>query len=429
MKNPANALLRAASLCVVLYASNLMASTVQVGNCKALPTFPTIQTAVNSVPAGSTVFVCPGTYAEQINIGKNLSLKGVTAASPSDGSGAIIKSPAGGLAANTTSLSSGNPIAAHVLVHNAMVTFTNLTIDSSNNGISCTPNLIGLFYRNASGTISNSAFFNQIMDANDGCQGGLSIFVQSGSGGSSVVKITSNTVQDYQKNGITGNETGTDVTIMGNTVVGRGPTNGAANNGIQIGFGATGSIVKNTAIDDIWSPDTISDPSDAATGILVFASSNITVRSNTVGNTQFGIGIGTDGSNHANGNSITMNQISATRIFDGIDICGNNNTVHNNTIRGSDEAGIHIDSSCDDGGPTGQSNSIAQNKINSACVGILVGTSAGSNTIGTNMFFNAGTAVLNGDQCLPSPSSITAQASQAKAQRAEGRVQFHPARP
>jgi hypothetical protein len=42
-------------------------------------------------------------------------------------------------------------------------------------------------------------------------------------------------------------------------------------------------------MDDVWAPDTISDSADAASGILVYASSGVTVSGNTVGNTQFGI--------------------------------------------------------------------------------------------------------------------------------------------
>jgi hypothetical protein len=127
---------------------------------------------------------------------------------------------------------------------------------------------------------------------------------------------------NYAKNGITGNEVGTDVTITGNTVSGRGPDippTDAANNGIQIGFGATDSITGNTAIDDIWPPDTIDDPGDAAAGILVYAASNIQVRNNSVGNTQFGIAVATDrDSGRANGNPVAGNEIIATHIFDGI---------------------------------------------------------------------------------------------------------------
>ena len=101
---------------------------------------------------------------------------------------------------------------------------------------------------------------NEVLGAGlTGCQAGLGIFVQSGGGGTSTVSITSNNVENYQKNGITGNEVGTTVTITGNTVIGQGPTSGAAENSIQIGFGATGTITGNTVGSDVWAPDVITD--------------------------------------------------------------------------------------------------------------------------------------------------------------------------
>jgi len=43
----------------------LRASTVQVGTCKNhTASYPTISAAVSNVTPGSTVQVCPGTYAE-----------------------------------------------------------------------------------------------------------------------------------------------------------------------------------------------------------------------------------------------------------------------------------------------------------------------------------------------------------------------------
>ena len=61
------------TLCAVPAAQ---ASTVYVGTCGS-PNYPTITAAVSAVPTGSTVNVCPGTYAEQVRINKNLTLNGV----------------------------------------------------------------------------------------------------------------------------------------------------------------------------------------------------------------------------------------------------------------------------------------------------------------------------------------------------------------
>jgi nitrous oxidase accessory protein NosD len=392
---------------LVALGGHLMAVTVQVGTCRSgVVTFSTIQAAVNASAAGATVLVCPGTYPEQVVVNKALTLKGVQSGTLG---AAVIVAPPGGMVQNTTSLVTGNPIAAQILVTGTTdVSISNLTIDGGHNGISsssCTPlNLVGLFYQNASGRVNRVAAVNQALTGSSiGCQVGLAIFVQSGNGGTSTVAVSNSHVQNYQKNGITGNEVGTTITISGNTVVGQGRTHGAAENSIQIGFGATGKISSNVAMDDIWAPDTISDSADAASGILVFASAGVTVSGNTVGNTQFGIAFVSDPvSGPADGGIITGNRLSATHIFDGIELCSSSNAVHGNTINGSAESAIHVDSSC---GPV-MNNVVSGNTVNDACAGIMVGTAAGSNSIGFNAFFNARHTVLTADRCTPPLSSV-----------------------
>ena len=378
------------------------ASNVAVGTCKpSLPSFPTIQQAVNSVPPGSTVQVCPGTYAEQVVIGKNLILKGIPAANQG---AAVITVPNGGLVQNTVSLAASRPIAAQLLVQAPAlaVTVTNLTVDGANNGISdCTLNPIGIYYQNASGAITRTSVLNQVLGAGiEGCQSGLGIFVQSGNTGTSTVSITNNHVENYQKNGITGNEAGTAVTITGNTVIGQGPTNGAAENSIQIGFGATGSIKNNTVGSDVWAPDVFGDTENAAAGLLVYASANVMLAGNNVNNTQFGIGVVSDTNvGNADGAQITKNTVSATHLYDGIDLCSNNNTVTSNIINGSDESAVHVDDVCT-GSSTG--NLITKNTINSACAGILSGPGAAGNTTAPNTYYNVRTLRLDGTNvCTP----------------------------
>src|SRR6202035_713334 len=73
---------------------------VQAGKCRnGVPSYPTIQGAVNAAAAGALVFVCPGTYPEQVAINKNLSLQGVQTGT-ADAS--VIVPPATGLVQNVT---------------------------------------------------------------------------------------------------------------------------------------------------------------------------------------------------------------------------------------------------------------------------------------------------------------------------------------
>jgi hypothetical protein len=325
-------------------------------------------------------------------------LKGITAGNQG---AAIITAPGGGLVQNASSLATGNPIAAQLLVKSPAtgVVVTNLTVDGSNNGIAdCGLDPIGIYFQNASGTISHSSVLNEVLGVGlEGCQSGLGIFVQSG-GGFSVVNISNNHVENYQKNGITGNEIGTNVTITSNTVIGQGATTGAAENSIQVGFGATGTITKNTVGSDVWAPDTIDDPGDAAAGILVYASHGVAITTNNVSNTQFGIAVVSDTNfGDADASTVKSNTVSATHIFDGIDLCSNNNVATMNIVNGSDESGIHVDDSC--GGAIG--NLVTRNTINSACAGILSGPTSG-NTTTPNTYFSVGTLQLTGSNvCAP----------------------------
>src|SRR6185437_11725864 len=82
------------------------ASAVVVGRCKTgLVVFTTIQDAVNHAGPSSTIdtiYVCPGTYPEQVEItGKKLALIGVKSGTQD---APVIVPPAAGLAQNAPSL-------------------------------------------------------------------------------------------------------------------------------------------------------------------------------------------------------------------------------------------------------------------------------------------------------------------------------------
>ena len=338
------------------------ASVVAVGTCVAnVVHFATIQGAVDAVPPGSTIKICPANYPEQVVTNKNLTLTGVSSGSADN---PVLVIPSGGFVPNTASLTSGHPIAAQILVKSpaTAVTISSLTVDGSNNNLNGGCNdarLIGIYYQNASGTGNFVAARNQARDAaNFGCQtsAGLGIYLQSVSPSTSTVKLQNTTVRGYQKNGITGNEVGTTVTITGNSVVGAGPTT-TAQNGIQVGFGATGKVQNNTVADD----DFNGDPSaGTGSGILIYDS-------------------------------------------------GNNNTVSGNTVFSSGQAGIHLDSSC---GSTGNNNTVSKNTVNEACAGILHGGGTGNTFPMATVVANVANTSLAGDVCAPAVLTLSRVNSQ-----------------
>src|ERR1700683_578789 len=209
--------------------------------------FTSIQQAINSAPAGSVIRVCPGTYVEQLTINKTLRIEGEN--------GAILIPS--NMMGNGTDPASGEAIAAAILVENAdNVEIEGLIIDGSNNGISgCGPDLRGVEYQNASGSVEHNAVRHFRLAASDaGCQSGEAIEIDNPSGANLNVRVGSNSVWDYQKNGITVNDTGTTAEVVRNVVTGIGPTSGAAQNGVQMGFDATGSIRLNNISGNVWSP-------------------------------------------------------------------------------------------------------------------------------------------------------------------------------
>src|SRR5271167_1923840 len=209
--------------------------------------FTRIQDAINAASPGDEIHICKGIYVEQITIHKPLDI---------DADNGAILMPSN-MQANTTSLFDGSPIATALLVAETNgVSISGLTVDGANNAISeCAPDLVGISFQNASGMLERVAVRNFKLAASlNGCQSGSGIFVQSGSGGVSKVEIEHCTVHDFQKNGITADEQGTVTVIRRNVVTGIGATTGAAQNGVQIGFGAAGSILENVVTNNIWAP-------------------------------------------------------------------------------------------------------------------------------------------------------------------------------
>jgi nitrous oxidase accessory protein NosD len=311
--------------------------------------YTSIQAAVNAAQSGNVIRVCAGTYHEQVVIDKSLTLEadnGVIVI-PSD----VVANSAG---------SSGSPIAAIILVRNAEnVDLDGFIVDGSANGLTgCGPTFIGILYQDASGTMEHNAV-RRVRLAPDlpGCQSGNAIDVESSSGGQSSVTIADNSVDGYQKNGITANEPGTTVEVTENAVTGIGPTTGAAQNGIQIGFGAKGHVTNNSVADNIYSPceSAANCPSNAA-GILIFQSDGVRVERNTLGSNQVGVFVA------ANNVNIGGNTVFHSVALDGIALVGNNNSVTSNDIKSSDDAAVFIQ---------GNDNTILDNEFTGAAFGIF----------------------------------------------------------
>lgn len=102
--------------------------------------------------------------------------------------------------------------------------------------------------------VTNSDFHDIGEKPLNGTQHGVAIYYRSFfSGGSASGTISGNTFENYQKGGIVANGQGTSAVITGNTVTGQGPITYIAQNGIQVGFGASASVMRNTVSGNSYS--------------------------------------------------------------------------------------------------------------------------------------------------------------------------------
>jgi nitrous oxidase accessory protein NosD len=327
--------------------------------------FTKIQDAVNAAKPGDVIRVCAGIYHEQVVIDKDLVIEA--------DNGVVVKPVAA--VANATG-PSGDSIAAIIVAQNATnIQLEGFIIDGSANELmECAPRLIGILYQDASGIVSHNAVRHMRLTSNlDGCQSGNAIEVESTTSGHAFVTITSNTVDAYQKNGITANESGTHVSINENTVTGVGPTVGAAQNGIQIGFGAQGQITSNSIANNIYQPcmSTTTCPANAA-GILIFQSDGIHMEHNTLAANQVGIFVA------ANNAVVGGSTIFHSVVLDGIALVGDGNTATGNNVSNSDDAGVFVQ---------GNSNTVSDNLITGAAVGILKISGSTGTVLTGNQFF------------------------------------------
>lgn len=250
--------------------------------------FAVIQDGVNAVATGSTVHVFDGTYTEQIDIPRAMTLQGQSQANT------IIHSPATLVTKFTTSGGDNKPIVyAHL---SDSITIDTLTIDGL--GIAnANPRMFGVAYYNSGGMLKNCTIKKIRETPLGGAGNGVGIYavVDLGSHG---LTIDGNTVTDYEKNGMALSGAGLTVTVNNNIVTGKGVTGLLAQNGIQVSYGAVGSITNNTVTANSCSgnPDCDKDPAtvataDGAAGILLYGpgASSVTISGNTLSDNQFAV--------------------------------------------------------------------------------------------------------------------------------------------
>ncbi len=153
----------------------------------------------------------------------------------------------------------GHFLGAVVMNGGSLANVTNVRITASNLANTCdagVDRLRGILLEAARGSITNNTV-SGVRQGLSGCQEGNAIEVRAApfdkTGTDFAVTISGNTVSNYQKNGITANGSVAAI-ITDNNVTGDGPITYTAQNGIQVGFGATATVRNNTVSGNNYTP-------------------------------------------------------------------------------------------------------------------------------------------------------------------------------
>ncbi len=276
-----------------------------------------IQTAINAATPGTVICIGPGTYPEQLTISTpDLTLVGA-------GNQSTILEPAAPLTLNTFDYDAGGgpgatPTAAIILVDGSSgtpstgvggITIEDLAVNASAGATSstlsgCGDGLVGVDFQASSGSLIGDTVTDVELAPNlFGCQQGLAVYAYDGMfnfptpHAPDVVNVTTSTISAYDKNGVTCDDTGVSCSIERNTITGIGPTTLIAQNGVQVGFGASAMVGGNRVSGDAYTPTQNVDyfsanEGNAPAGILVFdAGNSVTVAENSLSGDTQGISV------------------------------------------------------------------------------------------------------------------------------------------
>ncbi len=293
--------------------------------------FATIQAAVDAAAPGDEISVCAGTYLEQVTIpaGKDgLVLRAREALA------AVIKAPA--------TMADPGDVVRIAGAHE--VTLEGFTVSGPlPDALFCSlyPRS-GVRVDGGGSAVIRANRFTEIRSADPalrGCQNGIAVLVGNvpeGEVGSAVVE--QNTIDEFQKAGVVVDGAGSSAIVFANRILGDGPSQVIAQNGIQISNGADAVVSSN------WVSGEVYAPSAEASAILLFRPGQTSTVGNIIHDADFGI-VTVD----APAPRIEHNSVAAC-IANGIDIDGalvgtTGALVVANDTRENGQNGIYVSSS------------------------------------------------------------------------------------
>jgi len=235
----------------------------------------TIQAAIDEADPADTIEVAAGHYEEQLHVTtENLTLTGAGQTQT------FIESPQN-LALFYTTSANNYPV---VFVDGVSAfSMAELTVDGLGRG-NDNYRFQGVGFWNSGGTLTMVNVDNVMDTPFSGSQHAVGVYAYNNTGGPYAISLTDVNVNDYQKGGVALSGEGLTVALTRVNTPGQGPTGVTAQNGIQVSFGAGGSIVDCTVSDIEWTGGAW-----VASGILTYAASSVTIDGATITDVQSSI--------------------------------------------------------------------------------------------------------------------------------------------
>lgn len=264
--------------------------------------YHSVQSAVNAAEhyenthrrTAATISVCPGTYAEQVTITRSLSIDGVKEAGNSrpvviELPASVGDTPAAGLSkthCQAADSATGTEVPTSVIevcaaraggqnTTGVSVSINRVTVEGAwKFEGTCAVSMYGVLVEGGAELSLSNSTVDRVGDFPlQGCQSGVDVeagYAPTGQVGHLV--MSHDRVRTYQKNGITVDGPGSTAKVTSTTVTGAGATPTIAQNGIQISFGATGSVTASKVTDNnyIGTPAEEGDYPTYADGVLVY---------------------------------------------------------------------------------------------------------------------------------------------------------------